>query len=224
MATESDFERLLRTAKTRAHTGSFTDALSAGAVGERLALDLYRALGYQVVLTARNRPLSGNGAPQLYLPGGKQATLPDLLCLRDGQYVFVDVKLKFDVSWHRLSGRWQTGINANHLENYASLDSLVTFIHADYTPQDGGNPDTVPYGVFTASAPYLARNVHHQYGGMSYWDVGKLTPLATMDTLCAVWIAAQDGNPITIDATEEGRKLRAQLPHIYARRYGKQRA
>ena len=157
--------------------GRFVDRLRRGQVGEGVVSHWARRLGFSVIPLG-DLPPSAHGGPRLPAPGARELLSPDLLLIRDGAPLFLEVKRKARFSLHQATGDLVTGIEARALDGYrevARVTGVPTFLgfwHGDSHPACfiGGEID------------YLAHRVHHEHdfrnGTMLYWARDALKDLA----------------------------------------------
>ncbi len=179
----------------------FSTRLAIGREAERAIANLLRDQGHSVQFAAEV-PVNAFHGPQLYYPGGS-VTLPDLIVFhKKAQSIFyVEVKVRENASWHRLSGNWQTGIENRYLEDYlkvaeyTSLQVFIYFVHVKSQPsaadQRFGCPSECPTGIFRAEAKDLAERVSHRWhSGLSqpmvYWNLVELERVAPIEALIEI--------------------------------------
>ena len=135
--------------------------------------------------------------PRFWTPVGTFVA-PDLVVLPSA--VFVEAKHKSGFTWHYRTGRWTTGIDRHHYEDYLHVQAhsgrpvWILFLHscAEPTARDRaqGSPAACPTGLFGESLRHLAAHEHHRsdrHGrhGMVYWahdTLRLLAPLARIET------------------------------------------
>lgn len=124
---------------------------------------------------------------------------PDLLVVRNGRACWIEAKHKSVFTWHRKTGRWTTGIDLHHYEQYIEVQERIEwpvwllFLHRRSTPDNRDKPHCppkCPTGLFGQALSNLTgvKNENHRHenwgrSGMVYWSVEKLKPLATLKEL-----------------------------------------
>jgi len=155
-----------------------------GLQGEILISEWLRANGYGV--TPLYQMVSNNQAPKLLLEHGLELLAPDLYIFREFESAWVEVKRKKNVSYHRRSERWVTGVNPHNFEQYLSLAKIQEFpvilLFLLEKPTDDG---AFPASLYGADVRFLERNINHHYDGtdhpQNYWDMATLNVIATIE-------------------------------------------
>lgn len=155
---------------------------------------LMRQHGYSVLPVYEKVVAEGKG-PQLFTPGGEYIA-PDLFAFKqqDGRPVvmWIEAKHKTAFTWHRITGRWVTGIDLKHYEHYCMVDDLMPwpvwllFLHEGGQAKD--SPADSPSGLFGRRLNELRQCENHRhsnYGrsGMVYWAVESLHKMAMLEEL-----------------------------------------
>jgi hypothetical protein len=127
--------------------------------------------------------------PQLFTPDGEHIA-PDMFCFNKDRALWIEAKHKTVFSWHRLSGKWVTGIDLHHYGQY--LKALVVspfpiwllFYHpnSETSEHDGRSPT----GLFGGDLSVLRgceNHRHENWGktGMVYWAHASLRRLASVE-------------------------------------------
>jgi hypothetical protein len=112
--------------------------------------------------------------------------------------IWIEAKHKTVFSWHRNTGRWCTGIDLHHYDDYKRVQATskrpvwLLFLHRSARPDDrdmrSNCPPRCPVGLFGSDLDYLADNENHRHEnwgrhGMVYWAHDKLRLLAPLAEL-----------------------------------------
>jgi hypothetical protein len=178
----------------------FAEALRVGQVGEGDILRYLNAVGYNVLPAYEPLPGTYRG-PQLFVPGGRQLILPDLLIWRVGEagtFRWVEAKRKTAWTWHRATSEWVTGIDRRVWREYVQIEEAsgipvwVMFLQAPGgvakdTPEGVGEG---PEGLFSQSLARLQERVHHEHdrggpSGMLYWTPEAFRRLCSFEDCIA---------------------------------------
>jgi hypothetical protein len=178
--------------------GSFERSLAFGRVGESVISRWLQGRGH-LVFPAYEKELGAGKGPQLFSAAG-DLVLPDLLAFRDGAVRWFEAKHKTCFTWHRLSGRWTTGIDLRHYGEYQEVmhrtgaPVWLLFWHPMAEPSPGdrahGCPPCCPTGLFGNDLAVLVKSESHKSdrhgkSGMVYWAVESLRLLADAQELAA---------------------------------------
>ena len=155
---------------------SLEESLAIGQAGESAIATWLRGKGYSVLPVYEKLFDTGKG-PQLYTPGA-ELIAPDLLAFRGDRVLWIEAKHKTAFSWHRLTGRWVTGIDLRHYGDYLKVDDdspwpvWLLFLHAGGQAKD--SPPDSPSGLFGERLEYLRQHENHRHencgrSGMVYW-------------------------------------------------------
>jgi hypothetical protein len=169
----------------------FASALRYGRAGESLIAEWFKRRGY-CVLPAYEKIISEGKGPQLYMANGKALIAPDLLVFSARNVLWIEAKHKTAFTWHRITGRWVTGIDLKHYEDYCKVADgtpwpvWLLFLHEGGMAKD--SPADSPAGLFGESLAHLRQHENHRHGnwgrgGMAYWSDGTLRRLATLDEM-----------------------------------------
>ena len=186
---------------------TFDENLRFGQVAESAISRWLQSRGHMVFPAYQVDHKTGKG-PQLFSRDGNHV-LPDMMTFGNGRTMWVEAKHKTCFTWHRLSGRWTTGIDAHHYQDYLTVANKtgvnvwLMFFHPKATPNERdvrqGCPDECPTGLFGGeisrldtcinhrSTGYDARSAFKGHGrhGMVYWAHGDLTRIAPSEDLVA---------------------------------------
>ncbi len=157
--------------------GSFNKRLQYGGKGEDVVTTWARRLGFWPVRLA-DLPASTKAGPRLRGPEDCVLLAPDLLLLRDGVALLLEVKRKTAFTLHHDSGDWVTGIEAGYFAKYLrvwnalGIPTFLGFLHDDDACQH----------VVGGEVWKLAKCIHHRHISgaveMIYWDRRRLGDLA----------------------------------------------
>jgi hypothetical protein len=171
--------------------GDFADKLTFGQLGESAISRWLQSRGHSIFPAYEKQIGSGKG-PQLFTSTG-DLVLPDLLAFRDGNIRWFEAKHKTCFTWHRITGRWTTGIDIRHYTEYqqvatvTSLPVWLLFWHPRAIPSDDdikhGCPAQCPTGLFGNDIAVLVGCESHRStkwgrSGMVYWAEHSLRRLA----------------------------------------------
>lgn len=186
------------TVATLPHRESFAQTLQRGQVGESRIATWMRKRGWAVLPVYELEIDTGKG-PRLFAPEGRQLIAPDMFAFKmnkAGEARWIEAKHKTHFSWHRITGRWVTGIDKRHYEDYCRVDDetpfpvWLLFLHAEskawHKDVEMGAPATCPTGLFGRPLKQLRDCVNHMHDnwgrtGMVYWAHDSLTRLAALD-------------------------------------------
>ena len=101
----------------------------------------------------------------------------------------IEAKHKTAFSWHRLTGRWVTGVDLRHYEYYCKIEDMspwpvwLMFLHRGGQAKD--SPPS-PSGLFGNRLEVLRRQENHRsdkWGkwGMVYWALPSLKLLGRVN-------------------------------------------
>lgn len=170
---------------------SFDRTLAFGQIGESHISKWLQGRGHSVFPAYEKEINTGKG-PQLFSSDGNRV-LPDLLAFKDGKAQWFEVKHKTCFTWHRLTGRWVTGIDLRHYLEYQEvaektrLPVWLMFYHPKAEPSDNdlshGCPAECPTGLFCNEIGKLSecenhRSDKHGRSGMVYWADTSLLKVA----------------------------------------------
>jgi hypothetical protein len=170
---------------------NFSARLDEGRAGESAIARWLRLRGSSVLPVYEKLIDDGKG-PRLFTPAG-QLVAPDLVVFRHGGVMWIEAKHKEAFSWHRITKRWTTGIDAHHYREYQDVSRIVQcpvwllFLHRGGQAKD--SPATSPSGLYGNDLAYLSEHVNHtspNWGrhGMVYRAIADLLALAPLSELC----------------------------------------
>ena len=172
--------------------GNFDRALAFGQLGESYISKWLQSRGHAVFPAYQMEQDTGFKGPQLFTAEG-DLVLPDLLAFRGGKAQWFEAKRKSCFTWHRITGRWVTGIDLRHYREYqhvkerTALPVWLMFYHPSARPSEGdlarGCPETCPAGLFGNEIGVLVgcenhRSDKHGRSGMVYWAHTSLRQVA----------------------------------------------
>lgn len=199
---------------------NFRDSLQKGQLGESVIANWCKARGNAVNPVYQIEVNTGKG-PMFFAPDGSQYAAPDLYIFPANQWI--EAKHKTVFTWHRLTGKWTTGIDVNHYEDYQKVQEIskspvwLLFLHQSEIPdsidQNYGCPPRCPTGLFGASLSFLVRNENHRHKngsrhGMVYWSHDKLRLLCELKDLNSRANYRSDGNPLSEIDEDVGLRFR----------------
>lgn len=169
---------------------TFTSQLRYGQAGES-AIAMWLRRNGATVLPIYEKILDTGKGPQLFFPEMKLIA-PDLLVCDTSGIFWAEAKHKTAFTLHRRSGKWVTGIDIRHYEDYCAVDSLspwpvwLLFLHRGGQAKD--SPANSPAGLFGGAIKELRCRESHRFGdygkgGMVYWAIDKLRFLATLESV-----------------------------------------
>lgn len=170
--------------------GKFEQTLAFGQMGESAISRWLQSRGHHVFPAYQVEHQTGKG-PQLFAASG-DLVLPDLLAFRSGKVQWFEAKHKTCFTWHRITGRWTTGIDLRHYGEYQEvaartlLPVWLLFWHPKPKPDERdlahGCPAQCPTGLFGENIEVLSTCENHRSDryarGMVYWAHDKLRLLA----------------------------------------------
>ena len=161
-----------------------------GLAGESVIARWLRNRG-NTVLPVYEKIIDEGKGPQLYLPGDA-VIAPDLLTFNGERALWVEAKHKTAFTWHRITGRWVTGIDLRHYDDYLRVNRetpwpvWLLFLHDGGQAKD--SPPDSPSGLFGNSLGYLSEHENHRHAnwgksGMVYWALESLQLLCPVQEL-----------------------------------------
>lgn len=168
---------------------NFNTQLRFGQAGESVIARWFRSRGYAVMPVYEKIIDSGKG-PQLFLPNDEALIAPDIFVFKTDNASWIEAKHKTAFSWHRITGRWVTGIDLRHYNDYLKVEDStpwpvwLLFLHEGGQAKD--SPSDSPRGLFGGSLAYLRKNESHRSdnwgkSGMVYWSINSLRLIATLE-------------------------------------------
>jgi hypothetical protein len=173
---------------------SFIHQLNKGQIGESLIAAWFKQRGSSVLPVYHLEIDTGKG-PQFYAPDGGYVA-PDMMVFPS--MIWVEAKHKTAFTWHRITGKWCTGIDLRHYQQYQEVERIscrpvwLMFLHCQDNPSASdlaaGCPPKCPSGLFGHSLDALKRCESHRspnWGrdGMVYWRSDDFKLFATLAEL-----------------------------------------
>jgi hypothetical protein len=158
----------------------FNERLTLGHVVESKIAKWLIARGCHVLPAYQIIEQKANG-PQLFSKAGNFVT-PDMFVFSKSGALWIEAKHKTAFTYHRITGRFVTGIDLNHWRDYlevkrlTSVECWLMFNHLGGTAKD--SPPS-PSGLFTGEIGELSKCVNHTHAnwgkhGMIYWAIHSL--------------------------------------------------
>src|SRR3972149_6947123 len=166
-----------RDGSAMAMNDNFYDHLSFGKAAESLIARYFMRCGY-VINPIYEIIINEGKGPQLFTMA-RSLVAPDLLITKpDHLTAWIEAKHKTGFTWHRITGRWVTGIDLRHYEDYLRVEEITPWPVWLLFLQEGGqtkdSPVDSPAGLFGNGLHFLRQNENHRSGkwgksGMVYW-------------------------------------------------------
>lgn len=159
----------------------FKANLQYGQVGESRIAEWLKSRGNSIMPVYEIEKQTGKG-PRLFTPD-RQLVAPDMFVFKGSDAFWIEAKHKTAFTWHRLTGRWVTGIDLRHYADYCIIDDYSPFPVWLMFLHDGGHakdsPVDSPCGLFGNKLRYLRKNENHRHrnwgtSGMVYWAINTL--------------------------------------------------
>lgn len=182
----------------------FETQLKIGRLAETDIVRWLRSRGNSAITCYEIEHNTGKG-PQFFAPT-RAYVAPDILLFGgNGRVLWCEAKHKSVFTWHRISGRWTTGIDQRHYGDYQHVAQItglpvwLLFFHVSSQPSASdlqyGCPCTCPSGLYGGSLEFLVQNENHRHGnhgrsGMVYWAEHSLKRLASVDAVRAPKVEA----------------------------------
>lgn len=126
--------------------------------------------------------------PQLFTPD-EGLIAPDMLAFRKAEVLWIEAKHKDAFTWHRITGRWCTGVDLRHYGDYCKVADgspwpvWLLFLHRGGQAKD--SPPESPSGLFGNTLSSLRKRENHRSdrwgrSGMVYWAIDNLHKLADL--------------------------------------------
>lgn len=146
----------------------------------------------RAILPVYEKLIDEGKGPQLFTAEGSFVA-PDLCAIGNGKIIWAEVKHKTAFTWHRITGRWTTGIDLRHYSDYqrvaekTRLPVWIFFLHEGGAAKD--SPPDSPSGLFGNELGILTQRENHRSdrwgkSGMVYWaieaDGGALKMIAPL--------------------------------------------
>ena len=166
---------------------SFAQNLQAGIVGETKIANWFKRKGYSILPVYEVEMDSGKG-PRLLTPT-RSLIAPDMVVYKGDKCYWIEAKHKTAFSWHRLTGKWVTGIDIKHYEHYCEIDSnspwhvWLLFLQRGGQAKDSPGSPAGLYGNTLKRLRQCENHRHANWGkhGMVYWAIDNLMLIAELD-------------------------------------------
>lgn len=166
----------------------FQKNLAFGQVGENYIGNWLLTQGY-MVLPVYEVEGGDHKGPRFHETPTRRHVAPDILAFKGERIVWIEAKHKTVFSWHRKTGRWVTGIDLHHYEQYLKIaektgkEVWLLFLHREPLTNEGCG--VCPTGLFGQKLSVLADNESHRHAnwgksGMVYWADSSLKKLAEL--------------------------------------------
>lgn len=180
-----------------AYSDQFNQKIQVGAIGQSKIAKWFCGRG-GLVLPVYEKEIDDGKGPRLFMMDG-ELIAPDMLVFNKGKIYWIEAKHKSVFSWHRISGRWVTGIDVRHYNDYLQIAELLSypvwlmFLHQNSFLLDRNEPYPCPTGLFGEDINVLRSKENHRsslYGkeGMVYWAHSNLKRLATLEEVNRVYV------------------------------------
>jgi hypothetical protein len=124
--------------------------------------------------------------PAVYCSDGSTVIAPDLFAFKGGRAFWIEAKHKTAFTLHRQTGRFVTGIDMHHYEEYRRIDALsawpvwLLFLHRGGIAKDSPQSPSGLYGRPLHQLEHMVNHTHKNHGrtGMIYWAEKSLIRLA----------------------------------------------
>lgn len=159
---------------------AFARNLQSGKAGESAIAEWLKGRGWNVMPVYEKIIDEGKG-PQVF-SADRELVAPDLFVFNGQKCLWVEAKHKTGFTWHRLTKKWETGIDRRHYLDYlevrkrSGIPLYLMFLHKGGQAKD--SPPS-PAGLFSAEILHLSENINHtdyRWGrsGMVYWAIETL--------------------------------------------------
>src|SRR5690349_12943290 len=98
-----------------------------GEIGEK-AIALLKRLDGWIILPAYEKEIQTGKGPRLFMPFGNanlKLVAPDMLAKRGREVCWIEAKHKTHFTWYAKTGRWQTGIDVRHYNDYLKVQECT---------------------------------------------------------------------------------------------------
>lgn len=167
---------------------SFKSKLHQGQIGESLIANWLKSQGYNILPVYEKNIDNGKG-PQIFT-ATQELIAPDLLAFKCERVFWAEAKQKTAFTYHRITGKWTTGIDLRHYEDYLKVSLLMPwplwllFLHTNNHTEE--YPYICPAGLFGRDLDYLKNHENHRSDkwakGMVYWAHDTLKLLAPIES------------------------------------------
>lgn len=175
---------------------NFDQSLRVGRIGEGYIATWLRSRGYNVLPVYEKELGTGKG-PALFSVSG-DLIAPDMLVFGSGdnrRVYWIEAKTKSAFTFHRLTGRWTTGIDLRHYYDYLRVSDIspwpVWLLFLQFPGIAKDSPEGCPYGLFGRELGYLRYHENHRHSnggraGMVYWAHDQLLLIAKLEDVVSV--------------------------------------
>jgi hypothetical protein len=169
---------------------SFHESLVMGQAGESAIAGWLKRKGFAVMPVYEKELETGKG-PQLFMANG-ELIAPDLFVFHpdNKKVLWIEAKHKSAFTWHKITGRWTTGIDLRHYQDYCRVADIspwpVWLLFLQRGGQAKDSPPDSPAGLFGNTLAYLRKHENHRHAnwgpsGMVYWAKESLRELASLE-------------------------------------------
>lgn len=169
---------------------NFDENLRYGRLGEGAIALWLRRRGWNVLPAYEmEKGAKDYKGPALYRAEGPPLVAPDLLTFRGESVLWVEAKRKTAFTWYREGGRWQTGVDIHHFEEYLRVRKLsgwdvwLMFLQENGEAKDTPDGMKCPSGLFGEEIGMLAGTFDHNWRGMKYWNIEDLRLMARLEDI-----------------------------------------
>jgi len=173
---------------------TFAAQYQFGKIGEGTIATWLRQREWNVLPVYEKELDEGKGPVLFTAQMGTSLIAPDLLCFRGKEVYWIEAKTKSSFTWHRITGRWVTGIDLRHYGDYLKVARLspfpvwLLFLHLEGQAKDTPEGMETPTGLFGRELVYLEQHENHRHdnwgrSGMVYWALESLHKLAALDEM-----------------------------------------
>ena len=167
----------------------FDQSLEIGKTGESRIAKWFLGRGYNVLPVYEKVDRDYKG-PTLFSADGPILIAPDMLVFKSRSIFWIEAKHKTAFTWHRITGRWTTGIDARHYQEYLRVQDAqpdwpiwLLFLHQNGRAKDTPEGMVSPCGLYGRKLSFLKNHINHRSekwgkSGMIYWAHESLLLLA----------------------------------------------
>lgn len=147
-----------------------------------------RSRGWHILPVYEKEINNGKG-PRLFFPNDTQFVAPDILAFRSDSTLWIEAKTKSVFSWHRKTGKWVTGIDLHHYNQYQRVANAspwpvwLLFLHKFEREATRTEPWPCPTGLYGGLLGNLINCENHRHqnwgrSGMVYWAESSLKKIS----------------------------------------------
>lgn len=182
---------------------SFASQLKYGQAGESAIAAWLYSKGF-CVLPVYEKIIDTGKGPQLF-SATESLVAPDIVAIaRNRPIRWIEAKHKSAFTYYRKTGRWQTGIDLRHYEDYCKVAAVTAwpvwlmFLHEGGCDIHTGQES--PTGLYAQKLSVLQECVDHvdrgeknnSTSGMVYWNIEDLERMASLDEVTAAMFLRQN--------------------------------